>query len=121
MSVARVIQAIKMVFNIFYYLSTMFFFLINFVWFCCTFVCALVPWVLLLIAIIFVLSKFIKLKTTYNKSVLALFGDTAGEGSSANLYWPVANRGAAFDSPENSASALKRVICDSLTTRTDVS
>lgn len=110
MSVARVIQAIKMVFNIFYYLSTMFFFLINIVWFCCAFVCALVPWIMLLIAFIFVLSKFIKLKTTYNKAVLALCGDTAAEGSSTNLYWPVANRGAAFDSPENSASALKQVI-----------
>lgn len=111
MSVSNVIRAIKMFYNFFGYASALFIFLINIVWLCCSFAFAVVPWLCICIAIIFIGSKFVKLKVTYNnKSMIHLLG--AGGGSNTtppHLYWPVANRGAAFDAPENSAAALKRV------------
>lgn len=109
MSLINVFKILKMFYNFLCYISTFFRFLFNIIWLCCTFASAGIPWFTLLFVFIYILSKFIKLKIPPTKCLFALFGDDSFEDTASNLYWPIANRGGAFDAPENSAAALKKV------------
>lgn len=106
MSFINVLKIIKTMYAALCYISSVFCFCFNIVWLCCT----LIPWLVLFISVIYLLSKLMKLKAPHEKSQFVLFEDDSYAESSGKLYWPVANKGAAFDAPENSAAALKNVI-----------
>lgn len=83
-------------------------FLFNVFWFACNLASAGIPWFTLILVIVCIASKFVKLKSPNQKLLLNLIGGSAAFEDLT--YWPIANRGAGYDAPENSRVALKKVI-----------
>lgn len=109
MALSTIIKVLKMFYVLLCYVSSL---LLNVLWLCCTIAyicCTGIPWATFLLIVVCIGSKFVKLKTPSNKYLLTLFGDENAYESSTTLFWPVANRGAFYDAPENSAAALKKV------------
>ncbi|CAD6995868.1 unnamed protein product [Ceratitis capitata] len=79
--------------------------LFNVFWFVCNLASACIPWMTLVLMVACVASKFAKLRSPDEKRLLRLLGGCAPEELT---YWPIANRGAGYDAPENSRAAIKK-------------
>ncbi|XP_030374486.1 glycerophosphodiester phosphodiesterase 1 [Scaptodrosophila lebanonensis] len=96
---------LKMIYQLFCCSMSLISLLFNVFWFCCTLASAIIPWCTLTLLSICVASKFVKLRTPNEKRLLNLFHEP-GDIS----YWPIANRGAGYDAPENSKAAVKKCL-----------
>lgn len=105
MSIGAVFRILKMFYNILWYTLSLISFLFNIFWLCCTLASAGIPWFTLLLVIICIASKFFKLPTPNEKQLIGLLGGNVVDDVS---YWPIANRGGAYDAPENSIAAIKK-------------
>jgi len=65
-----------------------------------------IPWCTLTLIVVCIASKFVKLQRSPNEKRLLSLLSTPEEWPS---YWPIANRAAGFDAPENSKAAIKKV------------
>lgn len=100
------IELIKMLYNLLWYSANLVTFLFNLFWLICTLASAGIPWFTLILLTVCIASKFIKLKSPNEKILISLLG---GDSVDDLSYWPIANRGGAYDAPENSMAALKKV------------
>lgn len=115
MNFTQIYTGLKMFYQLIIYILSFVSFFLNIVWLCCSLASVGIPWITLLLIVICVSSKFVKLRGPNNKLVIELLGpDPNSEHDSTNcMYWAVANRGGAFDAPENSVAALQQVIITS--------
>lgn len=109
MTLSTIIKALKMFYLLLCYVSSLFSLVCHLLWLFCTMASTGIPWATFLLIIVCIGSKFVKLKSPSNKYLLTLFGDDNSYELSKTLFWPIANRAAFFDAPENSAAALKKV------------
>lgn len=99
------IELLKMLYNLLWYSASLVTFLFNLFWLICTLASAGIPWFTLILVTVCIASKFIKLKSPNEKMLISLLG---GDSVDDLSYWPIANRGGAYDAPENSMAALKK-------------
>lgn len=104
MTISNIIGVVNMFYTLLCYISSVLSLLCSVLWV----VNNAVPWLTLLFVIVCIGSKFVQLKCPNPKNLFALFGDEALQESPTSV-WPVANKGGAYDAPENSAAALKKV------------
>lgn len=110
MAISFLIKIVKMIYSLFCYTSSIISFLCNISWNVLLIIGGGMPWLIILLILVCVVSKFVKLKrSTHLKSFIDKF-ENVNENDSDYLYWPIANRGSSFDVPENSHFALKSVI-----------
>lgn len=107
MAISFLIQIVKMIYSLFCYTSSIISFLCNLLWNVLLIIGVSMPWLIIFLILVCVVSKFVKLKRSVHlKSFIDKFDNVNDAGS---LYWPIANRGSSFDVPENSHFALKSV------------
>lgn len=94
---------LKMIYKLFCCSVSLIFFCFNVLWFFCNLA---IPWCTLTLLIICVASKFVKLQRSPNEKRLLSLLNTPDDWPN---YWPIANRGAGYDAPENSKAAVKKV------------
>lgn len=102
---------LKMIYKLFCCSVSLIFFCFNVLWFFCNLA---IPWCTLTLLIICVASKFVKLQRSPNEKRLLSLLNTPDDWPN---YWPIANRGAGYDAPENSKAAVKKVcmcVCERL-------
>lgn len=110
MAIAFLIKIVKMLYASFCYTSSLISFLCNLLWNILLIIGGGMPWLIILLILVCVVSKFVKLKrSTHLKSFIDKF-ENVNSNDSDDLYWPIANRGSSFDVPENSHFALKMVM-----------
>lgn len=110
MAISFLIKIVKMIYSLFCYTSSVISFLCNLLWNVLLIIGGGMPWLIILLILVCVVSKFVKLKrSTHLKSFIDKF-ENVNESDTDSLYWPIANRGSSFDVPENSHFALKLVI-----------
>lgn len=99
-----------MIYSLFCYTSSVISFLCNLLWNVLLIIGGGMPWLIILLILVCVVSKFVKLKRSIHlKSFIDKF-ENVNESDTDSLYWPIANRCSGFDVPENSHFALKLVI-----------
>lgn len=109
MAISFLIKFVKMIYSFFCYTSSIISFLCNLLWNVLLIIGGGMPWLIILLILVCVVSKFVKLKRSEHlKSFIDKFENV--RASDTDLYWPIANRGSSFDVPENSHFALKSVI-----------
>ena len=109
MNWSTIFDVLKMIYQLFWFLVSIFTFLFNIFWIVANFASIGIPWITLLLVIICVISKFVKLKSPSKEQVQKLLEKTKKNDGSDPLYWPIANKGAVFDAPENSLAAINQV------------
>lgn len=97
---------LKMLYQLLWCSARLLSLLFNVFWFACNLASACIPWMTLVLMVACVASKFAKLRSPDEKRLLRLLGGCAPEELT---YWPIANRGAGYDAPENSRAAIKKV------------
>lgn len=105
-------RLIKMLYQLLCCSLNMLTFFFNVFWFLCNLASASIPWFTLILLVVCVASKFFKLRSPDDKRLLRLLTtNTSGVGLYPEdlSFWPIANRGAGYDAPENSQAALKKV------------
>lgn len=108
MSIGTIFRVIKMLYSVLWYTASLVSFMFNAFWLCCTLASAGIPWATLLLVIVCIASKFFKLSSPNEKQLNSLLGGNVADDLS---FWPIAHRGGAYDAPENSAAAIKKVLC----------
>ncbi|XP_017476550.1 PREDICTED: glycerophosphodiester phosphodiesterase 1 [Rhagoletis zephyria] len=96
---------LKMLYQLLWCLARLLSVLFNVFWFACNLASACIPWLTLVLLVACVASKFAKLRSPNEKRLFSLLGGCAPEELT---YWPIANRGAGYDAPENSRAAIKK-------------
>uniref|UniRef100_A0AAG5D3G0 GP-PDE domain-containing protein n=1 Tax=Anopheles atroparvus TaxID=41427 RepID=A0AAG5D3G0_ANOAO len=106
-----IFQVCKMLYQLFWFLATCCAFLVNALWLCCNFASVGIPWLMLLFFLVCIASKFVKLKSPEDELVMSMLSknDKMAHGNEP-LYWPIVNRGGAFDAPENSLAAISQCL-----------
>lgn len=108
MAIAFFIKTIKMIYALFCYASSIISFLCNVLWNVLLIIGGGMPWLIILLIVVCVVSKFVKLKrSSHLKSFIDKF-ENVDLTDNDDLYWPIAN--CKFDAPENSQFALKMVM-----------
>ncbi|KAH8404164.1 hypothetical protein KR215_011162 [Drosophila sulfurigaster] len=95
---------LKMIYKLLCCSMSLIFFCFNVFWFFCNLA---IPWGTLTLIIICVASKFVKLQRSPNEKRLLSLLNTPDDWPN---YWPIANRGAGYDAPENSKAAVKKCL-----------
>ncbi|EDW85114.1 uncharacterized protein Dwil_GK14482 [Drosophila willistoni] len=95
---------IKMIYQLLCCSLSLIFFCFNVLWFFCNLA---IPWCTLTLLVVCVASKFVKLQRSPNEKRLLSLLSTPDDWPS---YWPIANRGAGYDAPENSKAAIKKCL-----------
>lgn len=109
MAISFLIKIVKMIYSFFCYTSSLISFSCNLLWNVLLVIGGGLPWLIILLILVCVVSKFVQLKrSTHLKSFIDKFENVSTNDT--ELYWPIANRGSSFDVPENSHFALKSVI-----------
>ncbi|XP_011209190.2 glycerophosphodiester phosphodiesterase 1 [Bactrocera dorsalis] len=98
---------LKMLYQLLWCSARLLSMLFNVFWFTCNLASACIPWMTLVLMVACVASKFAKLRSPDEKRLLRLLGGCAPEELT---YWPIANRGAGYDAPENSRAAIKKCV-----------
>lgn len=110
MAITFLIKIVKMIYSLFCYTSSLITFLCNLLWNVLLIIGGGLPWLIILLILVCVVSKFVKLKRSpHLKSFIDKFENVDSDDTD-QLCWPIANRGSGFDVPENSHFALKQVI-----------
>jgi len=95
--------ALKMIYQLLCCSVSLIFFCFNVFWLFCNLA---IPWCTLTLLVVCIASKFVKLQRSPNEKRLLSLLSSPEEWPS---YWPIANRAAGFDAPENSKAAIKKV------------
>ncbi|XP_001847486.2 glycerophosphodiester phosphodiesterase 1 [Culex quinquefasciatus] len=103
-----IVKVLKMIYQLFWFLTTCFTFLFNALWLCCNFASVGIPWLMLLFFLVCIASKFVKLKCPAGEVVQSMLHRSEKEVGSEVLYWPIL--GGAFDAPENSLAAINHCL-----------
>ncbi|KAG4076080.1 hypothetical protein HA402_011426 [Bradysia odoriphaga] len=107
MAISFLIKTVKMVYSLFYYASSLISFLCHLLWTLLLIIGGGMPWLIILLILVCIVSKFVALKRSpHLKSFIDKF-ENVNENDNNSLCWPIANRGSSFDVPENSHFALK--------------
>lgn len=106
---STILKVLKMIYQLFWFLTTCFTFLFNALWLCCNFASVGIPWLMLLFFLVCIASKFVKLKCPASEIVQSMLHRSEKGVDSEVLYWPIVSRGGAFDAPENSLAAINHV------------
>ncbi|XP_055547157.1 glycerophosphodiester phosphodiesterase 1 [Wyeomyia smithii] len=107
---STILNVLKMLYQLFWVLTTCFTFLFNALWLCCNFASVGIPWLMLIFFLICIASKFVKLKCPAVEVVQSMLHRSEKEVGSEVLYWPIVSRGGAFDAPENSLAAINHCL-----------
>uniref|UniRef100_A0A182MN71 GP-PDE domain-containing protein n=1 Tax=Anopheles culicifacies TaxID=139723 RepID=A0A182MN71_9DIPT len=108
---ATIFKVCKMLYQLFWFLAACCTFIVNTLWLCCNFASVGIPWLMLLLFLVCIGSKFVKLKSPADDVVLSMLSKSEkGRDGSEALYWPIVNRGGAFDAPENSLAAINQCL-----------
>ncbi|KAH8294768.1 hypothetical protein KR018_002687 [Drosophila ironensis] len=96
--------ACKMIYQLLCSSLSLLFFCLNVLWLLCNLA---IPWFTLTLLLVCVASKFVKLQRSPNeKRLLSLLSSPEDWPS----YWPIANRAAGYDAPENTRAAIKKCL-----------
>ncbi|XP_049287863.1 glycerophosphodiester phosphodiesterase 1 [Anopheles funestus] len=108
---ATILKVCKMLYQLFWFLAACCTFIVNTLWLCCNFASVGIPWLMLLLFLVCIGSKFVKLKSPADDVVLSMLtkNEKQTDGNEA-LFWPIVNRGGAFDAPENSLAAINQCL-----------
>lgn len=106
---STILKALKMIYQLFWFLTTCLTFLFNALWLCCNFASVGIPWLMLLFFLVCIASKFVKLRCPASDIVQSMLHRSEKGVGSEVLYWPIVSRGGAFDAPENSLAAINHV------------
>ncbi|XP_017016743.1 glycerophosphodiester phosphodiesterase 1 [Drosophila kikkawai] len=96
--------ALKMIYQLLCCSVSLIFFCFNVFWLFCNLA---IPWCTLTLVVVCVASKFVKLQRSPNEKRLLSLLSTPEDRPS---YWPIANRAAGYDAPENSKAAIKKCL-----------
>uniref|UniRef100_A0A182YQ20 Uncharacterized protein n=2 Tax=Anopheles stephensi TaxID=30069 RepID=A0A182YQ20_ANOST len=100
-----------MLYQLFWFLATCCTFVVNALWLCCNFASVGIPWLMLLLFLVCIGSKFVKLKSPTDDVVLSMLSKNEKQrDANEALFWPIVNRGGAFDAPENSLAAINQCV-----------
>ncbi|KAH8353852.1 hypothetical protein KR084_008939 [Drosophila pseudotakahashii] len=92
--------ALKMIYQLLCASVSLILFCFNVFWLFCNLA---IPWCTLTLIVVCIASKFVKLQRSPNEKRLLSLLSTPEE-------WPIANRAAGFDAPENSKAAIKKCL-----------
>ncbi|KAH8251775.1 hypothetical protein KR038_008408 [Drosophila bunnanda] len=95
---------IKMIYQLLCCSVSLIFFCFNVFWVFCNLA---IPWCIITLVVVCVASKFVKLQRSPNEKRLLSLLSTPDDRPS---YWPIANRAAGYDAPENSKAAIKKCL-----------
>ncbi|KAH8276820.1 hypothetical protein KR026_001382 [Drosophila bipectinata] len=96
--------AVKMIYQLLCCTVSLLFFCFNLLWLLCNLA---IPWCTLTLLLVCIASKFVKLQRSPNeKRLLSLLSSPEDRPN----YWPIANRAAGYDAPENSKAAIKKCL-----------
>uniref|UniRef100_A0A182QWD9 Peptidase S1 domain-containing protein n=1 Tax=Anopheles farauti TaxID=69004 RepID=A0A182QWD9_9DIPT len=108
---ATIFKVCKMLYQLFWFLAACCTFIVNALWLCCNFASVGIPWLMLLLFLVCIGSKFVKLKSPADDVVLSMLSKNEKEQDGTEpLFWPIVNRGGAFDAPENSLVAINQCL-----------
>ncbi|XP_029718426.1 glycerophosphodiester phosphodiesterase 1 [Aedes albopictus] len=107
---STILKALKMIYQLFWFLTTCLTFLFNALWLCCNFASVGIPWLMLLFFLVCIASKFVKLRCPASDIVQSMLHRSEKGVGSEVLYWPIVSRGGAFDAPENSLAAINHCL-----------
>ncbi|XP_053680581.1 glycerophosphodiester phosphodiesterase 1 [Anopheles nili] len=102
---ATIFKVCKMLYQLFWFLATCCTFIMHSLWICCNFASVGIPWLMLLLLLVCIGSKFVKLKSPTDEVVMSMLSK---KDESELLFWPIVNRGGAFDAPDNSLAAINQ-------------
>ncbi|SPP83617.1 glycerophosphodiester phosphodiesterase 1 [Drosophila guanche] len=95
---------LKMIYQVLCCSVSLIFFCFNVFWLFCNLA---IPWCTLTLLVVCVVSKFVKLQRSPNEKRLLSLLSAPDDWPS---YWPIANRAAGYDAPENSKAAIKKCL-----------
>lgn len=108
---ATIFQVCKMIYQLCWFFATCCTFLVNALWLCCNFASVGIPWMMLVFVLLCIVSKFVKLRSPDDELIMSMLSkNTKTAQGSEPLYWPIMNRGGAFDAPDNSLAAINQCL-----------
>lgn len=105
-NISYVLKFFKMLYHIVCLVTSLLKFTAKLFWLCCLLTSASIPWITFTILAACIGSRFCRLPH-HNKKRISYLLESVGDGKS--LHWPIANKGAFYDAPENSVAALNNV------------